>query len=136
MTVYRFKESAFPFTTGVTVDANVVSIDNDVISADKFDETTAFPVYPRHSYAGDTVTFGTCDSGGSVNSVVCSAIDPTIGADSLKGKVLTFRSGTTTTALRNQSKTISGNTAGATPTISLVEALTTAPASGDTFVVT
>lgn len=49
-----------------------------------------------------------------------------------RGRVLLFDNATTTAALRGQGTLITGNSAAALPLIA-VEALTTAPATGDTF---
>lgn len=97
-------------------------------------QESTFPTRLAHS--ANTITFGVVGSGSTETSVVFASVDPTIGLDSLKGKVLSFESDSSTAALVNQSATISSNTAGATPTISLVTALTTSPIAGDKVVVT
>jgi len=72
-------------------------------------------------------------SGGSTTSITTSAFTPS-GAvtDQFKGRVVLFDGDTTTAALRGQTATISASTNAANPTLT-VSALTTAPASGDTF---
>lgn len=53
--------------------------------------------------------------------------------DQFKGRIVTFLADTTTAALRGQATDITASTAGGVLTVT---ALTTAPASGDTFVIT
>lgn len=79
---------------------------------------------------------GTVTSGSSTTSVTTSLFTPTgVAIDQFKGRIITFDADTTTTALRGQATDITGNTSAAAPTFT-VTALTTAPASGDTFCVT
>jgi len=87
----------------------------------------------RWTYTLDCVGFGTVGAGSTTTNIVCSAIDvsPSI-ADQLKGKILIFRKGTTTANLRQQGTKITANTTGPALT---VETLTTAPVSGDSFVI-
>ena len=74
-----------------------------------------------------------CTTGGSTTSITTSACVPNAGAtDCFKGRIVIFDRNTTTAALKGQATDITGNTSGATPTLT-VTALTTAPASGDTF---
>lgn len=76
---------------------------------------------------------GTCTTGGSTTSVVTSAFAPSGAvANQFAGRVILFDAATTTAALRGQVGTISASSNSATPTFT-VSALTTAPASGDTF---
>jgi hypothetical protein len=53
-------------------------------------------------------------------------------ADQFVGRTLTFGWNTATAALQGRATNITANTAGSTPTFT-VDALTTAPSSGDTF---
>jgi hypothetical protein len=55
-------------------------------------------------------------------------------ADQFKGRIIIFDANTTTVALRGQATDITASSASATPTFT-VTALTTAPASGDIFIV-
>jgi hypothetical protein len=55
-------------------------------------------------------------------------------ANMFKGRIILFRSDTTTAALRGQGAPIDGNTTTAI-TIAAGNALTTAPVDGDTFVI-
>lgn len=89
----------------------------------------------RMARAVNSIVTGTADTGSSTTSVVCSAVSPSAGAaDSFKGQILAFDATTTTAALRGQKTDITANTSGGTPTLT-VTALTTAPASGDTFTI-
>jgi hypothetical protein len=79
------------------------------------------------------ITTGTVGAASSTTSVVTSALDPAAAvADQFKGKILTFDSDTTTANLRGQSTDITASTSGGVLTVT---ALTTAPASGDTFTI-
>ena len=78
--------------------------------------------------------YGVATTGGSTTSVPTSSLSPSAGVtDQFKGRVLTFSSDTTTANLRGQTRLITGSSSGGTLT---VEALTTSPASGDTFAIT
>jgi hypothetical protein len=77
---------------------------------------------------------GTVTTGATTTSIPTSSISPAAGvADQFKGRILTFSSDTTTANLRGQSTDITASTSGGTLTVT---ALTTAPASGDTFTIT
>ena len=81
-----------------------------------------------------TVT-GTVGAASSTTSVVSSALSPAgTAADQFKGRIMVFDKDTTTAALRGQATDITASSAAATPTLT-VTALTTAPASGDTFTI-
>lgn len=76
---------------------------------------------------------GTATTGGSTTSIPTSAFAPAGAvADQYKGRVVIFDSDTATTALRGQAALITASSNAATPTFT-VAAMTTAPASGDTF---
>jgi hypothetical protein len=82
-----------------------------------------------------TTLRGTATTGGTTTSIPTSAMSPaTSVADQLKGRIVIFDHDTTTAALRGQATDITASSASATPTLT-VTALTTAPASGDTFTV-
>lgn len=82
-----------------------------------------------------TTLRGTVTTGSSTTSITTSAMSPaTSVADQLKGRIVIFDHDTTTAALRGQATDITASSASATPTLT-VTALTTAPASGDTFTV-
>lgn len=103
--------------------SDVVAISGGTESADRLQRTTL------------AIVTGTCAAGGSTTSIIASALDPTSAVDDqFKGRIITFDKDTTTTALRGQATDITGYTH-ATLTCT-VTALTTAPASGDTFTIT
>lgn len=82
-----------------------------------------------------TTLRGTATTGGTTTSIPTSAMSPaTTAADQLKGRIVIFDHDTTTAALRGQATDITASSASATPTLT-VTALTTAPASGDTFTI-
>lgn len=76
---------------------------------------------------------GTVGSGSSASSIVTSALDPAATAtDQFKGRIVLFLRDTTTAALRGQGTDITGSTSGGVLTVT---SLSTAPASGDKFVI-
>lgn len=88
----------------------------------------------RIDRAGRTEVLGTCAALGTTTSVIASALSPTSAVnDQFVGRIIIFDKDTTTAALRGQATDITAYTH-ATLTFT-VTALTTAPASGDTFVV-
>jgi len=79
---------------------------------------------------------GTVTTGATTTSIPTSAFAPSgAAADQFKGRIITFDATTTTTALRGQATDITASSNAANPTFT-VTALTTSPASGDTFSVT
>lgn len=81
------------------------------------------------------IVTGTCDAGSSTTSVIASATSPASGVnDQFNGRIIIFDEATTTAALRGQATDIT-DYVHATKTFT-VTALTTAPASGDTFTIT
>ena len=95
--------------------------------------TTALAAFKR-AVQGNVI--GTVGAASTTTSIVTSAVTPaTSVADQLKGRILTFADDTTTAALRGQATDITASSASATPVLT-VTALTTAPASSDTFTVT
>ena len=110
-------------TAGGFYKADVIAISSSTESADRLERTTL------------AIVTGTCTTGGSATSIIASAVSPTSGVnDQFKGRIITFDKDTTTTALRGQATDITAYTH-ATLTFT-VTALTTAPASGDTFTIT
>lgn len=108
---------------GGRMDSTLSAIGND---------TTALAAFKR-AVLGNVI--GTCDAGSTTTSIVTSALTPAgAAADQLKGRIVVFDKDTTTAALRGQATDITASTNAATPTLT-VTALTTAPASGDTFVI-
>ncbi len=89
----------------------------------------------RDRVAQRTTLRGTASTGSTTTSITTSAMSPTTSvADQLKGRVVLFDHDTATAALRGQATNITASTASGTPTLTVV-ALTTAPASGDTFTI-
>jgi hypothetical protein len=106
------------------VTANTDQVNGDATAAANLAKTTA------------VIGRCTAGAGGTTTSVVSSACAPTgIVLNQFKGRIITFDANTTTTALRGQSTDITASSAAAAPTFT-VTALTTAPASGDTFSIT
>jgi len=82
----------------------------------------------------EAICTGTCDTGGSTTSIVASALSPASAVnDQFNGRIMIFNSDTATAALRNQATDIT-DFVHATQTFT-VTALTTAPSSGDTFII-
>lgn len=83
---------------------------------------------------GDRVVVrGTVGAASSTTSIVTSAFSPAgVAADQFKGRIVVFDNDTTTTSLQGQATSISASTGASLPVLTVV-ALTTAPASGDTF---
>jgi len=74
---------------------------------------------------------GVCTTGGTTTSIPTSSILPAAAVtDQFKGRIVIFDKNTSTANLRGQATDITASTAGGTLTVT---ALTTAPASGDTF---
>lgn len=88
----------------------------------------------RIDRAGASEVLGTCDTGGTTTSIVASSLTPTSAVnDQFNGRIVIFAADTTTTALRGQATDIT-DYVHSTLTLT-VTALTTAPSSGDTFVI-
>lgn len=88
------------------------------------------------SKAQNCIGYGIASGTPTTTSIPTSAMTPAGGvADQFKGRVLTFTNDTTTAALRGQATDITASTNSSTPTFT-VTALATAPAAGDTFVIT
>ena len=104
------------------VDADVQEINGDSGSADQFARSTA------------AIVLGTCTTGCTTTSIATSSLSPAAAvADQFKGRIVIFDDATTTAALRGQATDITASTSGGVLTVT---ALTTAPASGDTFTIT
>lgn len=103
------------------VDADVQEIDADATCATNLQRSTA------------AIVRGVVDTGASTTSIPTSSLSPAAAAaDQFKGRIVTFDKDTTTAALRGQATDITANTSGGTLTCT---ALTTGPASGDTFTI-
>lgn len=80
-----------------------------------------------------SMVLGTVGSSSSTTSIVTSSLTPAAAVtDQFKGRVVIFNSDTTTANLRGQATDITASTSGGVLTVT---ALTTAPVSGDTFVI-
>ncbi len=79
------------------------------------------------------IGYATVGSASTTTSIVTSSIAPSAAVtDQFKGRIVLFDSTTTTTNLRGQATDITGSSTGGVLTVT---ALTTAPVSGDTFVI-
>lgn len=120
----KTKTDQLTFTAANQIDSNIKGIGDDATAL------TAF----KRAVLGNVI--GTCDVGCTTTSIVTSALTPAGAvADQFKGRLVTFDKNTVTAALRGQCTDITSNTSAATPTLT-VTALTTAPASGETFTIT
>jgi len=107
---------------GGKISADAVAVGGSTDGATRLGKATQANVY------------GTVGAASTTTNIVTSALDPAAAAtDQFKGKIVTFDANTTTAALRGQSTDITASTAGGALTVT---ALTTAPVSGDTFVIT
>jgi hypothetical protein len=108
---------------GGRMDANLGAINNSTTARDAF----------HRAVKGNVI--GTVGGGSTTTSIVSSALTPAGGvADKYKGRLIVFTDDTTTVNLRGQATDITSNTSAANPTFG-VTALTTAPVSGDSFVI-
>lgn len=79
------------------------------------------------------VVLGTVGNSATTSTIPTSSLSPAAGVtDQFKGRVIVFDRDTATANLRGQVASITASTSGGTLTVS---ALTTAPASGDTFMI-
>lgn len=119
----KTKTDQLTFTDTGQVDAGVMRISRSSESADRLERSTL------------AIVTGTCDAGGTTTAIIASALSPTSAVnDQFNGRIITFDKDTTTAALRGQATDIT-DYVHATLTFT-VTALTTAPASGDTFTIT
>jgi hypothetical protein len=120
----KTKTDSLTFTVANQVDANQLSTNGDATAT------------AQEAKATRAIGRGTVAAGGTTTSVPTSAFVPNgAAADQFKGRIITFDADTTTAALRGQATDITASSNAAAPTFT-VTALTTAPASGDTFSVT
>lgn len=113
-------------TAGGNMKADVLAISGSTVSADNLEEST------------EAIAYGTVDgTGATTTSFLSSALTPDSSVnDQFNGRVLIFKDDTSTAALKGQATTISdyAHTSAEIGTFTVV-ALTTAPATGDTFVI-
>lgn len=108
-------------TLSSPVDSNLVEIAGSTSGVSGFDRATR------------AITVGTVTTGATTTSIPTSSLTPAASVtDQFKGQVLAFDKDTTTAALRGEKTVIQASTSGGTFTVT---ALTTAPASGDTFTI-
>lgn len=92
------------------------------------------PETPRLDRATKGNVLGTVGAASSTTSIVTSSLDPAAAVtDQFKGRIVTFTNNTTTANLRGQATDITASTSGGALTVT---ALSTAPVSGDLFVIT
>lgn len=122
-------------TTLLTRIPSALNIAGGVVDADVKKINGSAPAAATLQKGMNTVATGTVSGSPSTTSIPTSALSPS-GAvtDQFKGRVMIFADDTITAALQGQATTITGNTNAATPTFT-VTALTTAPASGDVFLI-
>ena len=112
---------AFTFTGTGAIPVTIQVYTQDKVAADNLNA------------AAKGIVLGTVTSGATTTSIPTSSLNPTATAtDQFKGRIVIFRSDTTTTNLRGQATDITASTSGGTLTVS---ALSHAPASGDVFVI-
>lgn len=110
-------------TADGNIKADALRISGSAESADRIERST-------HG-----IVLATCDAGGTTTAVIVSSLSPASAVnDQFNGRIITFSHATTTAALRGQSTDIT-DFDHSTQTFT-VTALTTAPASGDLFVIT
>ena len=111
---------------GGRMDSNMGAISASSAAADALEEST------------EAIGYGTVDgTGATTTAFLTSALTPDSSVnDQFNGRVLIFKNDTTTAALRGQATTISdwAHTSAEIGTFTVV-ALTTAPSTGDTFVI-
>ncbi len=118
----KAKTDSLTFTAAGKVDANLLAINGQTGGVAGLDRSTR------------AIAVGTVGTSASTTSIPTSALSPAASvADQFKGRIVIFDSGTTTAALRGQATDITASSSGGTLTVT---ALTTAPASGDTFTIT
>lgn len=114
--------AATPTVAGVP-EVDLTHISGSTESADRLERSTL------------AIVTGTVGVSSTATAIIFSALSPTSAVnDQFKGRIVTFDKDTTTTALRGQATDITAYTH-ATLTAT-VTALTTAPVSGDTCVIT
>ena len=89
----------------------------------------------RLANSADAMVTGTVGAGSTTISVITSAMSlPGTDANQFKDRLIQFLANTTTAGLRGQFSVVSSSSIASTPTLTVQNALTTAPVSGDTFI--
>lgn len=104
------------------MDVDVTAISTSTAAADNLE------------VSAETIVLGSAGTGGTTTIFETDISAAYAVDDALNGRVVIFRSDTTTTALRGQAGVISSYTA-AGGEITIASPLTVAPANGDTFVI-
>lgn len=121
-TAIKAQTDKLTFDAGNRVAANEKAINDDTIAAANLAKTTR------------VIGRGTAAAAATTTSIPTSALTPAAAViDQFKGRIVTFDADTATLELRGQSTDITANTALGVLTVT---ALTTAPASGDSFSIT
>jgi hypothetical protein len=134
--------AAIEVDTGTTLSAQVTTVASDLVLAQTDLDTLTAGVNVTQlngvaaaaaglALSADTIVNGTA-SGIPTTTTMVSDVGITVD-DQLKGRIIIFADNTTTTALRDQATDITACTASSN-TLTFT-ALTTAPVSGDTFVI-
>lgn len=117
----KAKTDSLTFTTANQVDANCLAIDSSTAAADRLQRSA------------ETIATAVVGAASTTTSIVTSSISPSAAVtDQFKGRIVIFDRATTTANLRGQATDITASTSGGVLTCT---ALTTAPASGDVFVI-
>jgi hypothetical protein len=108
-------------TAGGNMKSDALAIDGSTVAANKLKRSAK------------NIVYGTASGVPTTTSIPTSSLTPAVSvADQLNGRVIIFDDDTTTAALRGQASDITDVTSGGVLTVT---ALTTAPVSGDTFVI-
>lgn len=126
-----------PASSGTTAAAIATAVWQDLLSTSDFTTSGSIgallAAIQNLQFTVPAIGRGTCTTGGSTTSVTTSAFSPAGAvANQFANRVILFDKTTATAALQGQITKISASTNAAAPTFT-VAALTTAPASGDTF---
>jgi hypothetical protein len=139
MTGDAFARLGAPAGASVSADVAAVKTQTAAIETDTQDIQGRIPAAlvngQMDSTNSDTVVRGTVGAASTTTSIVTSAFSPSgAAADQMKGRIVIFDNDTATAALRGQATDITASSNASTPVLT-VTALTTAPASGDTFTI-
>jgi hypothetical protein len=126
-----------PAPSGISASAIATAVWQDLLSSSDFTTSGSagalLTAIQNLQFTVPAIGRGTCTTGGSTTSVTTSAFSPAGAvANQFANRVILFDKTTATAALQGQITKISASTNAAAPTFT-VAALTTAPASGDTF---
>jgi hypothetical protein len=121
---------AYPVVSGRSMDVSA----SGLVAANMTAINSVATGAARIARSTQGIVLGTVASASTTSNIVTSSLDPAAAAsDQFKGRIVTFEQGTTTTNLRGQSTDITASTPAGALTVT---PLTTAPVSGDVFVIT